>query len=265
MHYVISHRRFSTDAFETVLFRILCDQYRRQDVGNIVSRFLCDVGIDRPEVCGARSRNATVNVAGARVVGGHRQFPVSVVTGGEALQIFGGRSCRLLKTIPLINPRRLAQTKLSPSAGDKLPQARSGGPRHCLGLPGALYLAQPGDINRHAFFLEYLARHLHINTRPAQSRLHRASTTTLIIVDVLLDQRIWRKDKVYVLLRLLKREHVVGRNILLISIQNELAELIKRGRLKLLIDKSDLLYWRRGRCILTVLSDQFDHVTLFRG
>jgi hypothetical protein len=104
-------------------------------------------------------------------------------------------------------------------------------------------LPQPGYVNRHAFLFEYLASHLHKLTRATQARFHRGSTATLVVVDVLLDQRMGAEGKVDVLLSLFQRGHVSIRNVLFVARQFQLAQFVEWRWLKLLLTKPYLSWF----------------------
>src|SRR5919106_754981 len=106
----------------------------------------------------------------------------------------GRRASGLLKTVALIDISVLTETVHATCAGHELPQARGGGPRNSFRLPGTLHLAQPGDVQRHAFLGEDLPRESHVHAGATQTVFHRrAAAGSLVVIDVLLNERIERE------------------------------------------------------------------------
>src|ERR1700694_2780052 len=107
-------------------------------------------------------------------------------------------------------------------------------------MPCALNLAQPGYVQGQAFFLENATRHRHKLARVGESSLHRAATTTLVVIDVALDQRVTLEREVDVALGLFKGLNIGLRNVLFFRRQYQLTQFIQWRWLKLLLAKTDL-------------------------
>src|SRR5438105_399054 len=139
---VVGERRHPLDVAEAVLLRTLRDQDHGEDVGHVVARLLRDVWVDGPEVGDAGAPYRAVNVALARVVGGHRQLPVVVAT-VEPLQVARRSPRRLLEAVALVNVGGLAHAEARAGAGDELPEAGGRRLRARGRTPGALHLTEP--------------------------------------------------------------------------------------------------------------------------
>src|SRR5688572_2382833 len=138
---------------EAVLHRIVRDQDRRQDIGNVIPCLTREERICSPEIPLARTGDRTIYVSFAAVVPGHRKLPVSVSVEQE-LQITSGCTRRFIKTVAFIDVRSAAQAVTGTRSRDELPEARGRSPGHRRRLPGALDLSQPRDVLRNSLFAE---------------------------------------------------------------------------------------------------------------
>src|SRR5437773_824065 len=102
---------------------------------------------------------------------------------------------RLIKTVALIDISRPRESITSARARNKLPKPRSRRCRKCRGLPGALDLSKPRHILRHAFFLKDLASTTHEHTGAIEADLHSGTSAAAVIIDELLDHRVYLKAK----------------------------------------------------------------------
>src|SRR5262249_2866985 len=217
---------------EAVLFRVLGDEDHRQDIRNVIAGLLWDqtARIDLPEIRVPRTGDRGIDAALAGVVSRHRQLPVAVIPVGQPFQVTGRRSRGLFKARTFVDVIVLAQSVAGAGLRNELPQTYRRGPRTGDRRPGALNLAQPGDVLRDALFLENLLRQLDKAARASQSLLHRLTPTAQVVIDEALDQSV----RLELEIELHRRDHrlhlIFGDPLRLLFGQTEFRKLVKRRR-----------------------------------
>src|SRR5262249_34825588 len=132
---------------KSVPLRGLGDDGGGQDLGNVILGLLTDIVRlgDLPKITAARGINGPVDFAGAGVVGGEREIPVSELF-IQILQMSGGGDRGLFRIPSLIQPIMRFQSIESTGGTDELPETRGGSKRIGMGVETTLDHGEEDDV-----------------------------------------------------------------------------------------------------------------------
>ena len=102
-----------------------------------------------------------LHVAGAGVVGRHRQIPIAELL-VQVLEVTSRGDRGLLRILALVDPPAPLQAIQGAGLSHELPHAASARPRHGQGLETGFGLRQVNQVLRNAFLLEGLQHHVAI-------------------------------------------------------------------------------------------------------